>query len=96
MRLTPYLLLAPGMLWLIVFYVYPGIQMFISSFWSGTLETGFTVSLDNWKTYTDALSRYEPQFLRSLVYGGAATIICFLIATRSRTRSPSAAVATRT
>ena len=79
-RLTPYLLLAPGMLWLTVFYVYPSIQMFISSFWSGTLETGFAFSFDNWTTYTDALARYEPQFVRSLVYGGAATIICFLIA----------------
>jgi spermidine/putrescine transport system permease protein len=79
-RLTPYLLLAPGMLWLTVFYVYPSIQMFISSFWSGTLETGFAFSFDNWTTYTNAIARYEPQFVRSLVYGGAATIICFLIA----------------
>jgi spermidine/putrescine transport system permease protein len=54
--------------------------MFISSFWSGTLETGFTFSFDNWTTYSDALERYQPQFLRSLVYGGAATIVCFLIA----------------
>ncbi len=78
--LTPYLLLAPGILWLLVFFVYPSIQMFISSFWSGTLESGFTTSLDNWTTYTKAVDRYSPQFLRSLVYGGAATIICFLIA----------------
>jgi spermidine/putrescine transport system permease protein len=78
--LTPYLLLAPGLLWLIVFFVYPSIQMFISSFWTGTLETGFTFSLDNWPTYTNALDRYQPQFVRSLVYGGAATVICFLIA----------------
>ena len=49
-RLTPYLLLAPGILWLLVFYVYPSIQMFISSFWTGTLETGFTFSLANWTT----------------------------------------------
>jgi spermidine/putrescine transport system permease protein len=79
-RLTPYLLLAPGILWLLVFYVYPSIQMFISSFWSGTLETGFTVSLSNWTTYTAALERYGPQFGRSIVYGAAATLICFLIA----------------
>jgi spermidine/putrescine transport system permease protein len=79
-RLTPYLLLAPGLLWLLVFYVYPSFQMFISSFWSGTLETGFVFSFDNWTTYTDAIARYEPQFARSLVYGGAATIVCFLIA----------------
>jgi spermidine/putrescine transport system permease protein len=79
-RFTPYLLLAPGVLWLVVFYVYPSIQMFISSFWSGTLETGFTVSLSNWTTYPDALGRYGPQFGRSIVYGAAATLICFLIA----------------
>jgi spermidine/putrescine transport system permease protein len=79
-RLTPYLLLAPGILWLLVFYVYPSIQMFISSFWTGTLETGFSFSLSNWTTYTEALDRYSPQFLRSLVFGAAATVICFLIA----------------
>jgi spermidine/putrescine transport system permease protein len=79
-RFTPYLLLAPGVLWLLVFYVYPSIQMFISSFWTGTLETGFTFSLSNWTTYTDAIDRYSSQFLRSLLYGAAATVICFLIA----------------
>jgi len=78
--LTPYLLLAPGILWLLVFFVYPSIQMFISSFWTGTLETGFSFSLSNWTTYTEALDRYSPQFLRSLVFGAAATVICFLIA----------------
>jgi spermidine/putrescine transport system permease protein len=79
-RLTPYLLLAPGVLWLLVFYAYPSLQMFISSFWSGTLETGFTISLANWTTYPDALQRYGTQFGRSLVYGAAATTLCFLIA----------------
>jgi spermidine/putrescine transport system permease protein len=79
-RFTPYLLLAPGLLWLFVFYVYPSIQMFISSLWTGTLETGFTFSLSNWTTYTKALDRYQEQFLRSLVYGAAATVICFVIA----------------
>jgi spermidine/putrescine transport system permease protein len=68
------------MLLLLVFYVYPSIQMFISSFWSGTLETGFTVSLSNWTTYADAIERYGPQFGRSIVYGAAAALICFLIA----------------
>ena len=79
-RLTPYLLLAPGILWLLVFYVYPSIQMFISSFWTGTLETGFLFSLDNWTTYPKAIERYGPQFLHSLVYGAAATVLCFVIA----------------
>jgi spermidine/putrescine transport system permease protein len=76
----PYLLLAPGILWLIVFYAYPSLQILIASFWSGTLETGFTFSLSNWTTYPDALSRYQEQFFRSIVYAGSATILTFLIA----------------
>lgn len=77
---VPYLLLAPGVLWLAVFYVYPAFQMFISSFWSGTLETGFSFSLENWTTYPQALERYAEQFGRSLLYAGAATVLTFLIA----------------
>jgi len=78
-RAIPYLLLAPGLLWLAVFYVYPAFQMFLTSFWSGSLERGFTFSLDNWTTYTDALGRYTTQFERSLLYGAAATVLTFLI-----------------
>jgi spermidine/putrescine transport system permease protein len=76
----PYLLLAPGIIWLALFYVYPVIQMVISSFWSGTLERGFTFSLENWRTYPEALDRYSTQFGRSLLYASAATILTFLIA----------------
>jgi spermidine/putrescine transport system permease protein len=78
--LVPLLLLAPGILWLAVFYVYPAFQMLITSFWSGSLEKGFTFSLSNWTTYTDAIDRYKEQFLRSIVYAGAATLLTFLIA----------------
>jgi len=79
-RWVPYLLLAPGILWLIVFYVYPSLQILIASFWSGTLETGFTFSLSNWTTYPEALDRYQDQFLRSVLYAGSATILTLLIA----------------
>jgi spermidine/putrescine transport system permease protein len=77
--LIPYLLLAPGVLWLLVFYAYPALQMFVSSFWSGTLETGFDFSLDNWTTYPEAIDRYGEQFVRSIAFAGAATIVAFLI-----------------
>ena len=77
--LVPYLLLAPGLLWLVVFYVVPGFAMFMSSFWSGTLETGYTFSLENISNYTAALERFQPQFTRSILYGGAATILTLAI-----------------
>lgn len=77
---TPLALLAPGVLWLVVFYLYPAFQMFLASFWSGTLEGGFTFSLGNWVNYPNALVEYAPFYLRSLVYAGAATVTTFLIA----------------
>ncbi len=78
-RIVPYLLLAPGLLWLAVFYVLPGIQMFVTSFWSGTLETGYEFALSNISNYTAALTRFAPQFTRSILYGGAATLLTFAI-----------------
>jgi spermidine/putrescine transport system permease protein len=78
-RVVPYLLLAPGLLWLVVFFVLPSIQMFVTSFWSGTLETGYEFALSNISNYTAALTRYSTQFIRSIIYGGAATLLTFAI-----------------
>ncbi len=75
----PYALLAPGMLWLIVFYVYPAIQMFQASFWSGTLESGFSFSLSNYTNYTESIGQFLPFYVRSIVYAAGATILTFLI-----------------
>jgi spermidine/putrescine transport system permease protein len=75
---VPYLLLAPGIIWLAVFYVYPGFQMFLTSLWTGTLESGFELTW-NWDTYGKALGQFAPQFLRSIVFAGAATVLTFLI-----------------
>jgi spermidine/putrescine transport system permease protein len=78
--IVPYALLAPGILWLLVFYVYPAFQMFMASFWSGSLETGFSFSLDNYTNYTAALDEYGNFYVRSILYAGAATLLTFLIA----------------
>jgi len=77
--IIPYALLAPGMLWLTVFYVYPAIQMLIASLWSGTIESGFTFSLSNASNYPAVLEQYAPFYLRSIAYAGAATVLTFLI-----------------
>jgi spermidine/putrescine transport system permease protein len=78
--IAPVALLAPGILWLLVFYVYPAFQMFLSSFWSGSLGKGFEFSLSNYTNYSEALDQFAPIYLRSIMYAGAATVLTALIA----------------
>ena len=74
--IAPYALLLPGLLWLAVFFVYPAIQMFLVSLWTGTIQTGFQQTW-NWGIYPEAFSEYWPWIGRSIVYGGLATILAF-------------------
>jgi len=74
----PYLLLLPGVGWLALFFALPLGYMLFESLKSGTPDTGFVF---NWEfsNYSDALSQFDEQFLRSLEYAALATLLCFLI-----------------
>ncbi|MBA3866777.1 MAG: ABC transporter permease [Solirubrobacterales bacterium] len=77
-RLVPYFLLGPGTIWLVVFFVVPLYYMFKLS-----LETGLVGSLEfswHWANYSDALSLYHSQLIRSFVYAGIATLVSLLLA----------------
>src|SRR5436309_2402659 len=76
--LGPYLLLAPGLLWLVYFFIWPAVQMFLMSISSGTLDTGFRVT-GTLKPYTDALTKFSTQWGNSLLYGAISTSLDFLI-----------------
>jgi len=78
-RLVPYFLLGPGLIWLLLFFVVPLYFMGRLSLESGTLETGFQFTWE-WSNYTDSLSRFDNQFVRSFIYAGVATLIALLIA----------------
>lgn len=79
-RLLPYLLLLPGVLWLVAFFAVPLIQLAATSLYdrSGSLAEGYTMT---WAfgNYADAVANYWPQFVRSLVYAGIATVVCLLL-----------------
>ena len=77
-KVAPYALLAPGLLWLAVFYIYPAVQMFLVSLWTGNVNDGFQQSW-NWGIYPEALQEYWPWMARSIVYGGLATILAFAL-----------------
>jgi spermidine/putrescine transport system permease protein len=79
---TGYLLLLPGMGWLAVFFLIPLVSLFATSLQvplgstpSAGYGPGFQVA-----NYTDALSRYSDQFIRSFVYAGFATLLALVIA----------------
>ena len=77
-RAVPYLLLAPGLLWLVIFYVIPAVQMFTYSVSTGNLENGFEMSFST-DAYATAVNQFGRQFLNSILYGGAATILTLTI-----------------
>jgi spermidine/putrescine transport system permease protein len=79
--MVPYLLIGPGLLWLFVFFVLPNVQMLLYSLSTGTLLQGFAgppaiFDVDN---FPGSVSRFWGNFVNSVVYGGLATTLCFLI-----------------
>jgi spermidine/putrescine transport system permease protein len=77
-QLLPWLFLGPGLLWLIVFFAIPLVNQLNVSLQTGDPETGYVF---NWEfsTYTNAVSDYSEQFVRSIVYSGVSTLLCFVI-----------------
>jgi spermidine/putrescine transport system permease protein len=77
-KATPYLLLAPGILWLLFFFIVPSIQMILTSVSSGSVDNGFKLTFTT-QAYETAISKFGKQFGNSLLYGGLATLLTFLI-----------------
>ncbi len=65
-RLAPWLLAAPGVLWLLLFYVVPTLTLARTSVATGAAPW--------WDGYARALTDYRVPFLRSLLYGLLATL----------------------
>jgi spermidine/putrescine transport system permease protein len=76
--LTPYLLLAPGILWLTIFFVVPLGFLAYQSLESGNVDFGFAFTWA-WGNYWSALTDYRAQFVRSLEYAGMATVIALVV-----------------
>jgi spermidine/putrescine transport system permease protein len=77
-RKTPYLLLAPGMLWLIIFFVVPMLFLVSTSLQTGSVANGYQLTF-HVQTYGDSLSLYRSQFIRSFAYAGIATALALSI-----------------
>jgi len=73
-NLTPYLLLAPGLLYLGFFFVVPLGFLAYQSLESGNFDVGYAFTWA-WGNYWDAIRNYSGHFVRSLEYAGIATIL---------------------
>ena len=75
---TPYLLLAPGILWLGIFFLIPMVFLGYQSLQSGLFpHFEFTWQFSN---FSNAIADYHEQLVRSFVYAGLATIACLVLA----------------
>ena len=72
LRLTPYLLLLPGIAWLAIFFVWPMFTLAKTSLSSQDLAGDYVFSW-HFQTYKDAFSLYHSQFVRSFIYAAIAT-----------------------
>ena len=76
-NLTPYLLLAPGLLYLGLFFIVPLGFLAYQSLESGNFDVGYAFTWA-WGNYWDAIQNYRGHFIRSLEYAGIATILALL------------------
>jgi spermidine/putrescine transport system permease protein len=77
--LTPYLLLAPGLLYLTIFFVVPLGFLAYQSLESGTFDIGYSFTWA-WGNYWDAIQNYRGHFIRSLEYAAIATLLALVFA----------------
>jgi spermidine/putrescine transport system permease protein len=80
-RLTPYLLLLPGLAWLAVFFAVPIFTLFGTSLQtpSPSGEIGAFDQTFRFANFADAARDYLPQFGRAFLYAGIATVAALLI-----------------
>jgi spermidine/putrescine transport system permease protein len=77
-KLLPWLFLAPGLLWLLIFFLYPLLNQAAVSLMTGDPEHGYDLTWA-FHNYWDAISDYKTQFGRSILYAGIATVLCLII-----------------
>lgn len=78
--LVPYFLLAPGLLWLALFFIAPIITLVGTATKTPGAGIGEFVQTYRWANYWDALTGASAQFGRSFLYALIATLLALAIA----------------
>lgn len=79
-KLTGYWLIAPGAIWLGLFFLIPFYSLIATSLYdpSGSVLTGYQMSW-HFSNFIDAIDQYKSQLWRSMWYAGLATLLCLVI-----------------
>ncbi len=75
---VPYALLAPGLVWLVIFFVVPMVTLFSQSLQEGDVYEGYAFT-GNLGIYAEALSSYWNQLIRSIGYAATATVLALVL-----------------
>lgn len=75
---TPYALLAPGMIWLILFFMLP-VWFLLQTALSKADAVGNTSFVWKWSNFSDSWTLYQHQYLLSFRYALIATLLCIAI-----------------
>jgi len=78
-RWAPMGMLSPGVIWLLLFFLVPVAMLLKASL--STKPSRFENPVFDWNfsNYADALSQYQPEFIRSFLYAGTATVLAIVI-----------------
>jgi len=77
-RFTPYLLNAPAMGWMVIFFLVPLVSIISISLMTGNQITGYDLTW-NLSIFPDAFGRYSDQIARSFFYGVLSTGIALVV-----------------
>src|SRR6478735_3703606 len=81
-KIAPYLMIAPALIYLAIFFVWPVISLAMTSLSTSGGSVFLPTMEFAWKfsNYTDAFSHYQDQIIRSFGYAFVATVLCLLLA----------------
>jgi spermidine/putrescine transport system permease protein len=81
-KIAPYLMIAPALIYLAIFFVWPVISLAMTSLSTAGGSVFLPTMEFAWKfsNYTEAFSKYQDQILRSFGYAIVATLVCLLLA----------------
>jgi spermidine/putrescine transport system permease protein len=76
-----WLLIIPGMLWLVLFFLVPTIQLMGTSLYDplGSFEFGYKMTW-HFANYSNAVSDNARLFVRSFTYAAIVTVVCLVLA----------------